>query len=417
MVSITPRVLVGAEREPVRPADPRRGAALDGLGDVAGVASAVARRARSASCGEASAIPVIAGVVPAVEDGDVLGHRDPRARPRRGLEVDVRRRRGRRRAARRGRRVKSARAARPAAARGAGRRRDAVDGRARRAARTRPRLVAECSQPCGPAKSTSLRAASAGVSRSRASSSSSSQPASLIGASSRSRWFIAAPLQAADPERAAAGEPARRAPHALDRLLLGLLAVLDDVAGWKRIPCGDLAPDRRAPQQELEVHREVLELLALRVAHDRQRLGVGLDREPLLVPADRLRLLGQRGAQPRERARLAPAAPRAARGTGRSPSHLPVSFGHRTLRLFRHHAVAVSAYTVGDKNHIVRIMTTILDRGDAVVLRCDSCRRLWPVERRRLASAGWREDPPDRHTCPGCADVPAPAGQDAAGES
>ena len=39
---------------------------------------------------------------------------------------------------------------------------------------TRPRFVAECSQPCGPEKSTSLRAASAGVRRSRASSSSSS---------------------------------------------------------------------------------------------------------------------------------------------------------------------------------------------------------------------------------------------------
>ena len=56
----------------------------------------------------------------------------------------------------------------------------------------RPRFVAECSQPWGPEKSTSLRAASAGVSRSRASSSSSSQPESVIGASERSRWFIAA---------------------------------------------------------------------------------------------------------------------------------------------------------------------------------------------------------------------------------
>ena len=70
------------------------------------------------------------------------------------------------------------------------------------------------------------------------------------------------------------------------------------------MPLRDLAPQRRPPQQELEVHAEVLELLALGVAHDRPRLAVGLDGEALLVPADRLGLLGQRRAQARERARL-----------------------------------------------------------------------------------------------------------------
>ena len=49
------------------------------------------------------------------------------------------------------------------------------------------------------------------------------------------------------------------------------------------------------------------------------RLRVLLDGEPLLVPADRLGLLGQRRAQPGERSRLAPAARPAARGTGRTP--------------------------------------------------------------------------------------------------
>jgi hypothetical protein len=48
----------------------------------------------------------------------------------------------------------------------------------------------------------------------------------------------------------------------------------------------------------------VLELLALGVAHDGQRLGVGLHREALLIPADRFGLLGQRRAHARERARL-----------------------------------------------------------------------------------------------------------------
>jgi hypothetical protein len=41
----------------------------------------------------------------------------------------------------------------------------------------------------------------------------------------------------------------------------------------------------------------VLVLLADRVGHDRARHGVGLDGQPLLVPVDRVRLLGQRGAE------------------------------------------------------------------------------------------------------------------------
>ena len=51
----------------------------------------------------------------------------------------------------------------------------------------RPRFVAEWSQPCGPEKSTSFRAASAGASRWVASWSSSSQPVSEIGAIERRR--------------------------------------------------------------------------------------------------------------------------------------------------------------------------------------------------------------------------------------
>src|SRR6185436_8833471 len=84
--------------------------------------------------------------------------------------------------------------------------------------------------------------------------------------------------------------------------LLGLFSVLDDVSLLEQDPGGDLAPQRGSPEKELEVHREVLELLALRVAHDRARLAVSFDRKTLLVPADRLRLLGQRRAQARERA-------------------------------------------------------------------------------------------------------------------
>src|SRR5947207_1330713 len=88
------------------------------------------------------------------------------------------------------------------------------------------------------------------------------------------------------------------------RLLLRLLAGRDDVALREEDRLQDLAPLRLATQQELEVHPEVLELLQLRVLHDRPRLCVLLEREPLLVPADRLRLLDQRRGHARKGASL-----------------------------------------------------------------------------------------------------------------
>ena len=127
------------------------------------------------------------------------------------------------------------------------------------------------------------------------------------------------PPMPSEPERSRASRCLRLGPATFDRLGLGLLAVLDDVAGLEEDALGDLAPDRRPAQEELEVHAEVLELLALRVAHDRLRHGVGLDREALLVPADRLGLLGQRGAQAGKRSRLRPGALQVARGTGQKP--------------------------------------------------------------------------------------------------
>ena len=92
-------------------------------------------------------------------------------------------------------------------------------------------------------------------------------------------------------------------PSALDRLGLRLLAVLDDVARFEQHALRDLTPDRSAAQEELEIHAEVLELLALGVPHDRLRLRVFFHRQTLLVPADRFGLLRQRGAQARERPR------------------------------------------------------------------------------------------------------------------
>jgi hypothetical protein len=54
-------------------------------------------------------------------------------------------------------------------------------------------------------------------------------------------------------------------------------------------------------------------------------------------------------------------------------------------------------------------MTTLLDEGETLVVRCDECRRLWPVTRERVLSEHWSHDPDhDLHTCPACLD-PWPA--------
>ena len=129
----------------------------------------------------------------------------------------------------------------------------------------------------------------------------------MIGACPRSRWLTV-------PPRADCRSPASRRRRQARRTRgvvaivaggsLGGLAVLDDVAGLKQHARGDLAPLRRAPQEELEIHAEVLVLLADGVGHHGFGLRIALDRQALLVPADRLRLLGQRSAQPRERTRL-----------------------------------------------------------------------------------------------------------------
>src|SRR4051794_10700255 len=79
------------------------------------------------------------------------------------------------------------------------------------------------------------------------------------------------------------------------RGLLGFVAMLDDVARLEQNAFECVAPLRFLAQQKLEVHAKMLHLLVLRVAHDRERVFVFLDREALLVPTDRLRLLDERG--------------------------------------------------------------------------------------------------------------------------
>jgi hypothetical protein len=60
-------------------------------------------------------------------------------------------------------------------------------------------------------------------------------------------------------------------------------------------------------------------------------------------------------------------------------------------------------------------MTMLLDEGHALVLRCDECRRIWPVSRRLLDAGVWVWDTErDRHTCPVCSRPPMPDGHPAA---
>ena len=86
----------------------------------------------------------------------------------------------------------------------------------------------------------------------------------------------------------------------LAEFVFGLLAVLDNVAFLEKDVLEHSPPFRSPARQELEVHREVLELFLLGVLHDRPRFGILLEREALLVPTDRLRLLDERDADPRE---------------------------------------------------------------------------------------------------------------------
>jgi DNA-directed RNA polymerase subunit RPC12/RpoP len=48
-------------------------------------------------------------------------------------------------------------------------------------------------------------------------------------------------------------------------------------------------------------------------------------------------------------------------------------------------------------------MTTLLDERETLVVRCDECRRLWPVTRERLEAVWESDEETDRHRCPVCA--------------
>ena len=221
-------VRLGAEREPVGPVDPRAAQGVDRLGDVARVALAVvAERDRVVGRGLGDAGDLrrrpSRGRRPRSRRGDLVGGLVERARstssaPRSASSSSER-------ATVNGARSSTSGSTRRC--RGA----DAV----RRGAGERPRSGRgwwpSAPSRAGPAKSTSLRAARAGVSRSRASASSRSQPASVIGAcvaEQVAHGALRRRLPMPSDSLPASGAP--RAACVLGRLLLGLLAVLDDVA-------------------------------------------------------------------------------------------------------------------------------------------------------------------------------------------
>ena len=240
-------------------------------------------------------------VAPAVEDGDVLGDRDAMGCVVERAEVDVG-------AAavvvaelvERNREVGAQLDERHDLA---PQRADALDGdAARRLSCVRGSWPSAPSRS-GPAKSTTLRAASAA--RSRGARLVVDQLPGRVGDRRvRAKQVVHrdAPFRLPIPSEPA-GSSWRRPRLRLPDSASAASPCSTMSPGWKSTPSRDLAPARRPPQQELEIHAEVLELLALRVVHDRGGLGVGLDREPLLVPADRLGLLGQRRAEARERSR------------------------------------------------------------------------------------------------------------------
>src|SRR6185503_10866230 len=79
------------------------------------------------------------------------------------------------------------------------------------------------------------------------------------------------------------------------RFFLRLFTVLDYVARREENALKGLTKKRLLAENEFEVHAEMLELLFLRILHDRFGLGVLFHRNPLLIPVDRLGLLDQRG--------------------------------------------------------------------------------------------------------------------------
>jgi hypothetical protein len=56
-------------------------------------------------------------------------------------------------------------------------------------------------------------------------------------------------------------------------------------------------------------------------------------------------------------------------------------------------------------------VTILLEDGEALVVRCDECRRLWPVTRAHVNASRWtHDDDNDLHRCPVCSENLGPIG-------
>ena len=163
----------------------------------------------------------------------------------------------------------------------------------------RPSSTSESSQPSGPRKSTTRRPASMPRRVRLASFSISSQPASVIGARSRKRWFFICALSAlAFADRRL---PMPRLPSPLGPPSSALAAAFVH----RRLDAGDralgeqerlemLRQGRIAAAQPFQRHRRVLLLLVAIVLEDGAQLGIARRLGALVVPVDGLELLHQR---------------------------------------------------------------------------------------------------------------------------
>jgi hypothetical protein len=130
-------------------------------------------------------------------------------------------------------------------------------------------------------------------------------------------------------------------------------------------------------------------------------------------PPPRLpRLRGPRRAGARAHRRLVEPARRAHPATADHaairPHNSALSRVAWTVVASHHHAAAVVLREAATKaapcgGSTLAKVTTLVDESDALVVRCDTCRRLWPTTRERLHSPQRQHDAAaDLHTCPVC---------------
>ena len=239
-------------------------------------------------------MPVDAGRAEPVEHDRVLGHGRPRRGVDHGVEVEVV-----------GAPVGVVERRRSSSSNGVRSSTSGCDRRGPRPTRRRPGPRRAAAAAEVDRRSTSSHAgprvdqlaAGRGVARAPASASvvDLTQAASVIGASSRSRWFTGTPRSRRAGCRCARLPGARRAPAPS---VLGGLLDLEDVAVGEEVGAQHLVELRVVAAQPLEGHGEVLLLLVAVVGEHLGQLGVGGRRDPLVVPVDGLELLHDRHDRP-----------------------------------------------------------------------------------------------------------------------